>query len=318
MLVEIEADEVDEFTSAVAGLSIEYVRTDAGSGPCRIVAADAGDVRLSAGSMGFSAVAGTEIPADVGIFALISCAPPGAKWCGAELEAEQLYFFGPGTSFMGVEPEGLAATMATIRYSDLENEAEDHRACLRRQSVEPLGNTAQVDRMRRALKSATGSPESVLHGRWGAHTLEIGAAALFVETRFARPCPVRRLDSRVIVGEAIDFVETSRTHRPTMRELCRATHTSESRLRQAFVEVFDVPPTQYFQRRLLSRMRNELLDADPTNCSVTDIAISLGITQFGRVAGRYRRAFDELPSETLQRRSPRSTTPRHVTSRLAG
>ena len=48
------------------------------------------------------------------------------------------------------------------------------------------------------------------------------------------------------------------------------------------------------------------------------IAISLGITQFGRVAGRYRRAFDELPSETLQRRSPRSTTPRHVTSRLAG
>jgi len=318
VLVEIEADEVDEFTSAVAGLSVEYVRTDAGSGPCRMTAADAGDVWLSNGSMGFSAVAGTEVPADVGIFALIAGAPPGARWCGGELVEGQVYFFGPGTSFMGVEPEGLTVTLATVRWSDLERVADDHRERLRRPSVDPLADGAQVERVRRALRSAAGCPESVFDGRWGAHTLETVAAALFVDTRLAGRCSARRLDSRAIVGDALDFVELSETYRPTMSELCQATHTSESRLREAFVDVFDVPPTQYFQRRLLSRMRDELLHADPVSGSVTDVAISLGVTQFGRVAGRYRLAFDELPSETLKRRPPRSTTPRHVTSRLAG
>lgn len=317
MLVEIEADEVDEFTSAVAGLSVEYVRTDAGSGPCRMTAADAGDVRLSNGSMGFSAVAGTEIPDDVGIFALIAGAPSGARWCGGELVEGQVYFFGPGTSFMGVEPEGLTVTLATVRWGDLERLADDHGERLGRPSVDPLAAGLPVERVRRALRSAARCPESVFDGRWGAHTLEAGAAALFVDAHPAGHCSARRLDSRAIVRDAIDFVEISQTHRPTIAELCRATHASGSRLRKAFVDVFDVPPTQYFQHRLLSRMRNDLLHADPTSDSVTDIAISLGVTQFGRVAGRYRLAFDELPSETLKRRPPRSARSHQVMSRVA-
>ena len=58
---------------------------------------------------------------------------------------------------------------------------------------------------------------------------------------------------------------------------------------------------QYFQYRLLSRLRDELVQADPAVESVTRIASSLGVTQLGRIAGRYRRLFDELPSDTLRR-----------------
>ena len=47
-----------------------------------------------------------------------------------------------------------------------------------------------------------------------------------------------------------------------MSELCRAANASESSVRQAFVEVFDMAPTQYFQYRLLSMLRIELLRAD--------------------------------------------------------
>jgi methylphosphotriester-DNA--protein-cysteine methyltransferase len=111
----------------------------------------------------------------------------------------------------------------------------------------------------------------------------------------------RRLDSKRIVLDCIEFVDATECHQPTMSELCRAACASQSRVRQAFVEVLDTPPIQFFQYRLLSRLRDELLQADPANESVTRIASSLGVTQLGRIAGRYRRLFDELPSETLQK-----------------
>ena len=111
----------------------------------------------------------------------------------------------------------------------------------------------------------------------------------------------RRLDSRKIVLACLEYVDASDCHRPSMPELRRAAYASESRVRQAFIEVLKVSPTQYFQYRLLSRMRDDLLQADPAQETVTRIASSLGVTQLGRIAGRYHRLFDELPSDTLRR-----------------
>ena len=62
-----------------------------------------------------------------------------------------------------------------------------------------------------------------------------------------------------------------------------------------------MPPTKYFQHRLLSRLRDELALAGPTTQSVTGILSSLGATEFGRIFGRYKNAFGELPSATLRR-----------------
>ena len=100
----VEAEEVDNFVTAVAGLTIDYVRTDRGHGPSRTTCAGSRDAQLSVGSMGFSAIASTEVPSDLVVFALITSAPPGSVWCGQELNVGQLYAYGPGTTFHGIEP----------------------------------------------------------------------------------------------------------------------------------------------------------------------------------------------------------------------
>ena len=102
------------------------------------------------------------------------------------------------------------------------------------------------------------------------------------------------------MSDCLEFVESSRSHHPSMGELCRAANASESSVRQAFVEVFDVPPTQYFQSRLLSTLRVELLRADHRDDTVTNLAFSLGVKHLGRMSGRYRAVFDEAPSDTLR------------------
>jgi len=64
----IEAEEVDNFVTAVAGLTVDYVRTDRGHGPSRTTCVGSRDAQLSVGSMGFSAIASTEVPSDLVVF----------------------------------------------------------------------------------------------------------------------------------------------------------------------------------------------------------------------------------------------------------
>ncbi|MDH5519889.1 MAG: helix-turn-helix domain-containing protein [Acidimicrobiia bacterium] len=101
------------------------------------------------------------------------------------------------------------------------------------------------------------------------------------------------------MSDCLEFAEFSGSWHFSMSELCHAANACESSVRQAFVEVFDMPPTQYFQHRLLNALRNELLRADPRDETITRVASSLGVTRLGRKSGRYRDVFDEVPSETL-------------------
>jgi methylphosphotriester-DNA--protein-cysteine methyltransferase len=111
---------------------------------------------------------------------------------------------------------------------------------------------------------------------------------------------LRRLDRRRIVSDCLEFVEASGSLQPSMSEMCRAVNASGSSIRRAFVDVFDMPPSLYFQHRLLSRLRVELLRADPDDTTIAQVAGSLGVGHVGRTAGRYRAVFGEMPNRTLR------------------
>ena len=298
----VEADEVDNFVTAVAGLTIDYVRTDRGHGPSRTMCAGSSEAQLSVGSMGFSAIASTEVPRDLVVFALITSAPSGALWCGQQLDVGQLYAYRPGTMFHAVEPAGLSATMLTVPAAALERQAQGFGDLLLNRSVEPLGERCAVEHMRHLLREATAQPTLMDDALWSQGIADAGMRVLLEERAPQNGVRSRRLDSRAIVSDSIAFVEATRTFQPTVTELCRAACASESRVRQAFVDVVGMPPIRYFRYRLLNRLRNEFLLADPTVESVTDITESFRVSHLGRLAARYRHAFDELPRETLGRR----------------
>ncbi|MBL5972784.1 MAG: AraC family transcriptional regulator [Candidatus Leucobacter sulfamidivorax] len=54
------------------------------------------------------------------------------------------------------------------------------------------------------------------------------------------------------------------------------------------------------RRNRLRAARSMLLDADPTRCSVTEVAMRCGFRHLGRFSVEYREAFGEKPSETLR------------------
>ena len=300
MVQGFEVLEVDELSTSIAGLDIEYVRTSQGVGPNRVTVAKNNGMVLSLGKMGFSATANTEIPDGLVLFGLITQAASGGIWCGTQLVAGQLFVLSPGTTFVGMEPAGLAGTLLTVPVESLATMGVQLGIGepVLRHCVEPVPYGPGAARLVADLWAATARPSLVEHERAATELLQSAARALAGVD--AQPvAAARRLDRRKTVSDCLEFVESSGSLQPSMSELCRAANASESSVRQAFVEVYDMPPTQYFQHRLLSALRVELLHSDPHDETVTRIASSLGVTHLGRTSGRYRAVFGEVPSQTL-------------------
>jgi len=105
-------------------------------------------------------------------------------------------------------------------------------------------------------------------------------------------------------GVMARFEECLRTHPerfPSLADLSRELGVPARTLRAYCGRHLGVAPGRYLRLRRLERLRRELQDADPSVTTVSALALRHGVTQPGRLAGSYRKAFGELPSETLRR-----------------
>jgi len=84
-----------------------------------------------------------------------------------------------------------------------------------------------------------------------------------------------------------------------MADLVAASGVSERSLHRAFRHFRGGTPMAHLRTARLRRVRSDLLDPRARD-SVTDIQMRWGVTEFGRFAAAYRRAYGELPSATLR------------------
>ena len=84
-------------------------------------------------------------------------------------------------------------------------------------------------------------------------------------------------------------------------DLCMVLNVNPRTLHKAFIKIMGMPPYQFFQKRRLSQAYQMLLNTDPREFSVTDIAMRLGFSELGRFSVQYRGLFGESPSETRRR-----------------
>jgi transcriptional regulator GlxA family with amidase domain len=110
-----------------------------------------------------------------------------------------------------------------------------------------------------------------------------------------------------LVARAVKLLHDHVNEPLTMTELSRHAGVSERTLRAAFHDVLGVSPKQYAIGHRLRAAREALCAADPDTTTVTDVATAYGFFELGRFAGRYRDAFGEVPSRTLQLAAARWT-----------
>ncbi|MGD9295707.1 MAG: helix-turn-helix domain-containing protein [Roseobacter sp.] len=105
-----------------------------------------------------------------------------------------------------------------------------------------------------------------------------------------------------VVDKALDAFRNNAAT-ATISDLCAASGVGVTTLHRAFCEVHGVSPAQFLLKKRLSAARELLLWPDLNPRSVKNVALSLGFEGSGRFAQYYKRAFGELPGETLLRNS---------------
>ena len=101
------------------------------------------------------------------------------------------------------------------------------------------------------------------------------------------------------VDRVTEYVRSAPAPASELAGLCRIAGVSERTLQYAFRERYGMPPNVYIRRWKLNTARRLLLQADPTEATVNDIAMDLGFHHQGQFAADYRKLFLETPSATL-------------------
>lgn len=85
----------------------------------------------------------------------------------------------------------------------------------------------------------------------------------------------------------------------SVTQVADAARISVRSLQYAFRRHFGMSPLAYLEELRLAGAHAELLDADPTQTTVSAVAARWGFRHLGRFAERYRRSYGENPSSTL-------------------
>ena len=171
---------------------------------------------------------------------------------------------------------------------------------------------AAVDRLRTWLRSVMTElieQPALLDDRQTSEEIAWAIAGNLVTTlATGSDTPIRQLQSpRFRLSEAsLDYIACHPGQMLKVSDVADAVGTSERTLRRAFRERFGVSTKEYLKARRLRAVRRELSRLPTDQVQVREVALRWGFWHSSQFAQDYRRAFGELPSETLRRNASRS------------
>jgi AraC family ethanolamine operon transcriptional activator len=104
-----------------------------------------------------------------------------------------------------------------------------------------------------------------------------------------------------LVKRAEDWLDADPSGWPRIQEMSRILAVSPRQLFRAFHAEVGMSPAKFLKHHRLTRVRLELVEADPAEATVTSVANSWGFWELGRFAVDYRQLFGESPSQTLRK-----------------
>ncbi len=108
-------------------------------------------------------------------------------------------------------------------------------------------------------------------------------------------------DDRRKLRHVEEWIAENLDQRISRAVLCEVGGLDVRALSRAFRRRHDMGPMQYVRARRLEAVNRALVGAERGEITVTDLAMTYGFHHLSRFADDYRRAFGELPSDTLSR-----------------
>ena len=292
------ADQASDIQKALPHFKLDIVRTGRGSGPSKLWNVDSRDSTMSSVTMGFPVLGHAYIPDDEIAVAAIRAAPKSARWSGIDLHSGMVMVLGPGAHHTALSPAGLEITYMSLRLGAIEERfglGVDTAVAGTVAVYQSIGGGNSVAADMEAI-----ADHAISSGSRTAMSEGVEALTGLVLHKQPAATSRRLTTGRLIVAECIRTVDAWGAA-TTMADLLRVTRVSPRRLRQAFDDIYGVPPSRYLHLRVISNAHKRLA-AHANRCNpVTQVASDLGVAHLGRFAAQYREVFGEPPSLTAAR-----------------
>lgn len=117
-------------------------------------------------------------------------------------------------------------------------------------------------------------------------------AELTAEAQAPRPYYIKKAQAYIH-----ENIESPITPEDVAKEACISLRS----IYAGFQNYLNTTPMAYIKQAKLNRVHEELKRLEPSQASVSEIAMNYGFSHFGNFAASYRKQFGELPSDTLRR-----------------
>ena len=291
------AVDVDEVNVALPGVDLGFSRIDRGVGNTDFRSWIHSGVSIHHATVGFSMVGqGVIGNATLAMVTPLRVAATPTRWEGDDAVEGEFNIYGPGADHYAANSHGweLSILCADIRALEataetLGRELGDWSGRRIRRQGPPI---AMLDAGFTELDSGGDGPE----------VLRQVVDALSATSGYEGS--QRGVASTEIVGRVNDHLEASASWFPPVVDLCNAAGVSERRLRSAFIDCYDMPPSRYLRSRALSSAHQILRQRSPERDSVSTIALAHGFRHLSNFALYYRQTYGSAPSETFRAKAP--------------
>ena len=165
------------------------------------------------------------------------------------------------------------------------------------------GDNAQFVALRQAVTEIVAHPELDANGETAANV--VASVIAWIGDIQGQHPPIELSESmrRIHIAKiAQDYIESHYQDAVHIEDLCRVSAVGVRTLQRYFQEYFDLPVSQYLKTVRLDSARRELVAANSSETSVTNIAMTHGCTHLGRFSVEFRERFGVSPHEVLDSR----------------
>jgi AraC family ethanolamine operon transcriptional activator len=306
----LHAQDIDEFVEMLRGFHLGFMQIDKGTFVAEGVQIQLAGVLLSAAHYGRALVHSGAPPPKKITFALGTSRLP-ALWQGRNFGPHDLLMVASGIEIDLVTPAGygiatasfplelVEATADSLGWIPPTNATEGVVIGLEHSKAEMLRTKFSA-----AFDESITRPFNEQAAHWTPSKQEDLLRTLLRCTSKSLPStrPVSNGERARVLKAALTAINDQPDDVLTVGDLCRIARASERTLYYAFTEHFGLPPAQYMKARRLNGAHNDLCREHDSSMKIADVANKWGFWHLGQFAKDYRSWFQELPSDTYERR----------------
>ena len=298
-------NDFESFKEAALKWSLDFNQLDSGKFKGEMILMDLGDLHILSAKLNRHFDQRGTTPSGYRTFAVPADNNQAFKWRGYDVTSKNVMLFPKSGEIDAITYPGFNVFTISIADEIIERFKSDNPNMPDKETevIELASQSANVlrNQLKYLISQANLHPDKI-HSKafQKIFTDEVPSLLLsnLTDYKSSPKLPPKRIRD-ISLNKAVDYLQACKVEMPTVRELCLIAGASQRTLEYGFKGKYGIGPKDYMKKQRLNLVHKALINADPSQLRIKDIAYKFGFWHLGQFGADYKKMFQERPSETL-------------------